>query len=291
MKNLLVKALSRPHRAPAMAAAAAQLHPLRAHPNATVRALIEASWQALMGQYSVEDAAAVAAVEAVRQRALRCQDKLTIEDYGAGSPDATLTADQMAQGRVIHRTVAQACQMASKRPFEAALLWHLIRTWRPRKCIELGCCVGISASYQARALHLNGDGGQLWTLEGAPAFAEVATRHFAEQGLSNVAAVVGRFQDTLDGVLHTQGPIDYAFIDGHHDEAATLRYCDQILPRCASRAVLVFDDIAWSKGMRRAWRHLAADPRFAVTIDCGEIGVCATDPDVTHPVRLRAVLG
>lgn len=291
MIHLVSKAIFRPHRAPQMAVAAVRVRALRQHPHPTVRAIANACTFALHGQFSAEDRQAVDAVEHVRQAALRSTEKLVVEDFGAGSPGDHLTDNQMAQGRVVERTVGQACKIASKRPVEAALLWHLVRQFRPKACIELGCCVGISACYQGHALRLNGQGGQLYTLEGASAFAEVARRHFAAQQLTNVHAVVGRFQDTLEGVLERHGPIDYAFIDGHHDEHATVRYTEQILAKAAPRALYVFDDIAWSAGMKRAWQKIAADERFAVAIDCGELGVCATDSTLRTRVRETAILG
>lgn len=291
MKNLVARVLARPHKAVPMALAAMQLPPLRQHENPTVRALAEASWLALHGSYTAEDQRAVDAIEQLRARAAQSSEVVTVEDYGAGPRNALLSEEEMARGRVVQRSVGDICRAASKRPVEAALLWHLVRLFRPTRCVELGCSLGISGSYQARALQLNGDGGRLWTLEGAGALAAIATRHFAEQGLDNVEAVVGRFQDTLDGVLSTHAPIDYAFIDGHHDEKATIAYCEQILPHCAPRALLVFDDIRWSDGMRRAWAQVASDPRMPISFDCGEVGVCALDPDVKQPVRARAVVG
>jgi predicted O-methyltransferase YrrM len=64
------------------------------------------------------------------------------------------------------------------------------------------------------------------------------------------------------------------FIDGHHDEQATWDYFNQIEPALADGAVVVFDDIAWSQGMRRVWRRVAADPRMAHACDLRHLGVC-----------------
>jgi predicted O-methyltransferase YrrM len=84
----------------------------------------------------------------------------------------------------------------------------------------LGTCLGISTSYLAAALKLN-LAGSVVTLEGAETKARLAAQNFRELGLSNVCTIVGRFQDTLDDVLE---PIKFAFIDGHHEESATLAY-------------------------------------------------------------------
>lgn len=290
MQLLLRKALTRPHRLAALALGQYNLAQLQQHPHETVRTVAKACEAALRGHFSPEDQRFIDRVEGVRQRAARSSERVNIEDFGAVSPTANLTQAQMYQGRVVQRTVGEACRAASKRPVWAALLWHVVRALKPQRGVELGCCVGVSAGYQAGAMARNGNGGRLWTLDGARELAAVAQRHFAELGLDNIEVVVGRFQDTLAGVLEAHGPIDYAFIDGHHDEQATLQYFEQILPHCQPRALLVFDDIDWSAGMKRAWRTLAADPRVPLAIDCGEIGLCVLDATLHERVRVRAPL-
>ena len=138
--------------------------------------------------------------------------------------------------------------------------------------IELGSCVGISASYQAAALELNG-AGRLVTLEGAEALAERTARSLDEMGLSHRASVrIGRFSDTLDDVLKELEPVGIAFIDGHHIEQATVQYMEQIAAYAGPESLLIFDDINWSEGMRKAWRTIADDPRFALTVEMRSIG-------------------
>jgi predicted O-methyltransferase YrrM len=86
--------------------------------------------------------------------------------------------------------------------------------------------------------------------------------------------VPGRFQDTLADVAREQAPVDFAFIDGHHDEHATVAYFRQILPHLGRSAVLVFDDISWSPGMERAWKTVTADERVGLAVDLSAIGIC-----------------
>lgn len=204
MSLLLRKVLTRPHRVPALLRARRELDRLAQHPHPLVQVVARACDDALHGRFDAEAAAVIARIEALRQRASASTEQVLFEDFGAGSPTANLTEAQMAAGRVQERTVGELSRAASKRPVWAALLWHLVRALQPTRGIELGCCVGVSACYQAEAMRLNGNSGRLWTLEGARALASVSQRHFAELAVTNVEVVVGRFQDTLAGVL---GPI------------------------------------------------------------------------------------
>ena len=174
-------------------------------------------------------------------------------------------------------SLGDICRTASKDPFWSLVLFKLVRALRPRNCVEMGTAVGISAAYQAVALRLNGE-GRLTTLDGAEALAPVARGVFAQLGVDNVELVVGKFQVTLSLVLAARRPVDFIFVDGHHDESATLNYFEQILPFLSQRAVMVFDDITWSEGMRRAWSRIAADLRLSLVLDLGPVGLCVVDP-------------
>jgi predicted O-methyltransferase YrrM len=115
--------------------------------------------------------------------------------------------------------------------------------------------------------------GRLVTLEGAPGLAAIARRTLGDLRLADVDVEIGRFDTVLPRVL-SDGPYGFAFIDGHHDEAATVGYHRQLLPHLDPGAVLVFDDIAWSDGMARAWGVVARDPSTAISVDLGAMGVC-----------------
>lgn len=216
-------------------------------------------------------------IEALRRRLEQSTAELTIVDYGAGSADQNLTPQEMQQGKTVRRRVADICRTAAKPRDWATLLFYLVRHVRPGACLELGSSLGISAAYQSAALELNGH-GRLVTVEGAEPVATLARRHLTELGLARGRVEVGRFQDRLDDVLRDLGRLDFAFIDGHHDERATIAYFEKVLPACAERAVLVFDDIAWSPGMRRAWAGIAAHERVGAAIDLFKIGIGVIAP-------------
>jgi len=118
----------------------------------------------------------------------------------------------------------------------------------------------------------------LITMEGAESLAAAARENLASLNLKEVTVVEGRFQDKLAGVLKRFGPIDFAFIDGHHDGPATLDYFQQIAPASGSGSWLVFDDIAWSEGMAAAWEKIRSDPRISVAVDLFKLGICRLGP-------------
>jgi predicted O-methyltransferase YrrM len=171
-------------------------------------------------------------------------------------------------------------------PQEALLLFRLIRAFKPSVCLEMGTSLGISAAYQAAALELNGY-GRIVTLEGEESLVRLARQNFERLGLDRVTVVPGRFQDTLADVAREQAPLDFAFIDGHHDEHATVAYYRQILPHVGPSAVLVFDDISWSPGMGRAWKTIAQDERVGLAVDVSGVGICVVSDSLANQPTLR----
>jgi predicted O-methyltransferase YrrM len=153
----------------------------------------------------------------------------------------------------------------------------------------MGTAVGISGAYQATALKLNGH-GKLVTLEGADSIAQIARSNFQRLGLDSVEVVVGKFDETLPKVLAETQPVDYVFIDGHHDERATVAYFEQIVPFLAESALLVFDDITWSDGMAKAWKTIAGNRRVGVAVDLGQMGLCVVDKSISPRVYVSVTL-
>lgn len=242
-------------------------------------AITQSVRDALAGKLTSEEKGWIDRIENLRAELNASGKQITRMDYGAGNPDSTRTQEEARKGVEVTQTLGHLSQGVSKPPFWCLLLFKLIRTTRPSSCIEMGTAVGISGAYQAAALKLNGQGA-LVTLEGAPSLAEVATSNFQRLSLQTVDMVVGRFDETLSSVLTRRRPVDYVFIDGHHDEQATLSYFEQIYPSLSDRALVVLDDINWSDGMKRAWKTIAQDKRVGGAVDLGLIGICVIDRTV-----------
>lgn len=234
--------------------------------------ILDAVERAVRGRPGAEERAWIRRIEALRRELLRSDQVISLPDYG----DGNRAVSDRKPGFDRHwetRTVREQCRLGSKSPFGALLLFRLLREFRPARCLELGTSLGISAAYQSAALRLNG-GGALATIEGAPELAELSRRHLQGLGLVETQVLPGRFCDVLPRVLTESEPLDYVFIDGHHDGPATVAYFDRIHPALArGGALVVFDDVAWSGGMAQAWETLRADPRIRISVNLGAMGI------------------
>ncbi|RJK98214.1 O-methyltransferase [Vallicoccus soli] len=169
------------------------------------------------------------------------------------------------------QVVGRVCARASQPPAGARVLYQAVRAWAPARALELGTCLGVSAAYQAVAQERCG-GGDLLTLEGYPGLAERAERLWDRLGLQRVRVVVGRFAATLPDAL-AEGPYGYAYVDGHHDGAATRGYVERIAAACAPGALLVLDDVDWSPSMAGAWHDVRHRPDVVASARLGKLGL------------------
>lgn len=241
----------------------------------SVRSIARAIEATLDGRLTAEEAERVHEIEALRTELCASTDPVDSTATGSGEDAAT---------------IGQLCRTASKPHRWAFLLFRIIREQRPDTCVELGTCLGISAAYGAAALELNG-AGSLVTLEGSEARAELAARNLQRLRLGSTRIVTGLFRDTLGPVLERSGGIDYAFIDGHHREEATLAYFDQIAAHASSGAVVALDDIAWSEGMKRAWESVRTRDVVAASIDLFLMGICVIGRSANTGERFGVSIG
>lgn len=166
--------------------------------------------------------------------------------------------------------VGEFSRRGSTRPPFGRLLYALARETGAQGCLEFGSCMGISGLYLLAGLGEHG--GKLYTMEAVPAFSDIAQSMYRSLGFTNYEAHVGLFDSLLPDVLRKASPIGFAYIDGDHTLAPTLRYDALVREHASPSAVIVHDDIRHSVQMRQAWREIRARP-CARSFDVYWVGV------------------
>ncbi len=225
--------------------------------------LADAITDAFHQHFTEEELQWFSKIEQVRNDLNDSTEIISITDYGAHAKNGM---------EVITRSVGKTSRISSKSERWLIVLFSIIRRFAPQRCIELGTCLGISTMYQSAALTLNGV-GNIVTLEGAQSLADYAVKNIERLGLRNVVSVVGRFSDTLAGVIEQHQPFDFAFIDGHHEGSATIQYFEQLLPSLRANSIVVFDDVHWSSSMKNAWNVITQHRRVQCSVDLYQIGI------------------
>ena len=189
---------------------------------------------------------------------------ISVTDLGAGS--------LINNNR--QKKISDMAHHALKPPKLAQLLHRLVADSKPGNIIELGTCLGITTVYLQKAAQ----NSKIYTLEGCPETARIASESFIKAGLEDIELITGNFDDTLPAVIDKLDKIDFVFIDGNHQKEATLKYFEWCLPKVHNNTMLIFDDIYWSEGMKEAWSQIKSHPKVTVTIDLFWIGLVYFKP-------------
>lgn len=214
----------------------------------------------------------LAIVASLRANGMRDEAPIKFLDFGAGSPEDKRSEEEMKKGREVETTVAKLSAIGLKNEW-SEWIYTLVKKRKPKVVLELGTCCGFSAITMALAY----PDAKVYTIEGAKEIAVVAGENIKKANCQNITQIVGRFADVLDKTLADIAPIDFAFIDGHHDKDATVNYYRQILPFMAKGSVMAFDDISWSEGMKEAWEMIVAEAGANKCENLGKIGICHID--------------
>jgi len=174
------------------------------------------------------------------------------------------------------RTVSSFVRHSSVSEKKGALLHRIARWFHPEMMVELGTGLGISSLYLATG----SPGTQLHTIEGNTERATFAAHLVNRCQLGPVSIHWGDMQEKLDDILPLMPDRFLAYVDGDHHYDPTLNYVRLLMERAGEEAVIVLDDIYWSRGMYRAWQEIIGWPESRVSIDLYEVGIVLLRKDL-----------
>jgi predicted O-methyltransferase YrrM len=220
---------------------------------------------------------AFAPIEQLRQALRMNNELLQLRELGAGS----------SVNKSSFRPVSDIARHSLTTARFSRLLYRLIRHMQASTILELGSSLGINTLYLAAAAPQ----GQVYTFEGCPQTAAMAREVFAQysaarkpdgtHSAANIRLIEGPIDHTLPSLLQQPGiKIDGAYIDANHTYEASIRYFELLLPYVQEKSFLVFDDIYWSPGMKKAWNEMQQHPRVSLSLDLYHAGILFFQPSL-----------
>ena len=202
-------------------------------------------------------------IEALREKLNRDNTLIDIKNYGAGSK---LTGKTI---RAIH-SIANGGITTTK---YSKLFQQLIRYFNCKNIVELGTSLGINTLYFATST----PEVRVSTFEGCTSTADIAERIFIEFGARNIEIIRGNIDDTLPSFITDDREIDFVFIDANHTYQSTLGYMNLVMPNLSKNAIVIIDDIYWSKDMTSAWKKIKNHFPGIARIDIYQCGILIFD--------------
>jgi len=158
----------------------------------------------------------------------------------------------------------------------ASLLYRISQWFHPDMILELGTGLGISTIY----LSAGSPETPLHSIEGNMERAAYAAQVLCRCCPGPVSIHWGDMDLKLEDILPLLPPRFLAFVDGNHQYEPTIAYVRLLVDRAGDEAVIVMDDIYWSKGMFRAWTELISWPEVRVSINLFHTGILLLRKDL-----------
>ena len=191
-----------------------------------------------------------------------------------------LGAGRRRTGRKERTTTVGALARTSLTPWnEVASLCRWLLTIKSKgRWLELGTSLGTTSASVAAL------GWDVETWEGCPHTLDWAQRGWQELNVhASIQSKCGDFRTLVKDVPSEQS-WDVVYVDGLHEEHATMDLIEAL--KCHVEVAVVLDDIAWSAGMHRAWKHLQDDPDWRVSFSWRGRGFLVKAPHM-EPQRFR----
>jgi len=208
-----------------------------------------------------------AEIETLRTDLYKNNQFISINDFGAGS--------KINKNK--KRKIKDIAKNSSKNKKYGQLLFRISEYFKPKIIFELGTSFGISTLYLAKG-HKH---AKIITFEGCHESAKIAQENFNLLNVINIETVLGNFKNTFEKKIENYKDLDLIFIDGNHDEAATINYFEAISKYAHNKTIIIFDDIHWSIGMENAWKYIKDSKKTSLTIDLFFIGIVFLDPKLS----------
>lgn len=211
-------------------------------------------------------------LEGIRHQLLSNENVIDIIDLGAGSSYNNATQKKILE-------VAKQ-QLSSRTQLQ--ILSRIVSYSESKHCIELGASLGLSSFYLSKSTK-----NKVISFEGNQSFVDLINYQKQLLKINNLNIVTGNFDNTLKEYLNDCPLIDFAFIDGNHREKATVDYYHMIKVKCRDKAILIFDDIYWSKGMTNAWNKIKEDIDCRFSIDLYFMGIILLDKSILNKDHIK----
>jgi predicted O-methyltransferase YrrM len=206
-------------------------------------------------------------IEEIRKTLLKDSRSIAFEDLGAGSKKV-----KASQPRV-----KELAKNSLKPKKYAKLIGQIAQYIKAQNIVELGTSLGTTSLYISR---LN-PSAKLYTLEGSTEVAQIAQQQFETLAARNIELIIGNFDDQFENLLKQIPAPDLIFIDGNHTYEATIRYFDIALNYAQPKSIIIFDDINWSEGMKKAWAEIKNNPKVSISMDFFYLGAVSLNTDFT----------
>jgi len=203
-------------------------------------------------------------IEHVRTQLINNHNTLTINDQGARSSIKNLN----------ERTISSICKLSTSGEKKCRLIYNIVKFLKPKSVVELGTNLGIATSY----IQIADRSVSVHTVDADKGLLALAQQIFSYNKLP-ILTYNMTFEAFFTAHKQVLSDSDLVYIDGNHTYEGTMTAFREATQSIKDRKVLIFDDIYWSKDMKRAWIEICKDVSSGYSIDLYIIGIVIINND------------
>lgn len=159
---------------------------------------------------------------------------------------------------------------ASTSSIHGGMLQKLVHTFNLQSALELGTSLGVGTMFLAKASSKM----QVTTIEASVELHNFTKEQFNQRNIENVKFINNDIDTVFDTNLLDYKKFDIFYLDGNHTYEATIKYYNYIRKNlCGKKAIIVVDDINWSRAMYKAWKEISKSEQNALRVNLFQVGI------------------
>lgn len=195
-------------------------------------------------------------ITALKQR-LKEDDSVIFQKFGAYSQHPKETK------------ISQIAKSGISSFRDSLILKSLINYSESTNVLELGASVGLNAIVLAKGADIS-----ITSVDIDTNLVEIARENAIGLDLEDSISFVNEdIDEFLNQTQKQEIKYDFVYVDANHTYDATIRYFNKLKTMINPTAIVVFDDINWSRSMHKAWRAIKADINKGLIIENFNMGI------------------
>lgn len=187
------------------------------------------------------------------------------------------TTNSFALSKFKTSTISKVAKSSLTSKHRSEILYNLISYFNCKKIIELGTNLGINTLYMASA----NPKAKVYSIEACNNLFNLALKNTEICPQKNIELIKGTFNCELPRLFKELEYFDLIYIDGDHTYASTINYFNLCLKHKHEKSIIVFDDIYWSKGMKKAWEEIIKNEEVTLSLNYFFSGIVFFRPELS----------
>ena len=151
-----------------------------------------------------------------------------------------------------------------------AFLFRMVNFFKCRSVVQIGCSTGVMSIYLASASRTR---TECYALENRFDLLQQAKSFAVAHHLHKLYFVEGDYEKSLQSVANRLTKTDLLFINQLPD-SMDVEYIIQLCkPLISQSSILIINDIAKNKKIKKAWKKIKEDPQVKVSMDLYALGI------------------